>query len=220
MIRPLDKSSEDRSAEARALADALDAYVELHGLSSWRVGVYLFKGARSGIAKLRRTRRPTDAVVARVRAFLASDPPPGLHRRPLGGPRERRDCSTGAWLADRLEALIAEHGLSRYRVSLRLYNSSHAFDRLRQRKPHPATVAKAMAILEARNLDSLRYQQRRSRRRVAAQPIVLPAPPKRPLSFEEQLQRVLSGQARVVPKLVIPAREHDFTLAGVSAGML
>lgn len=35
--------------------------------------------------------------------------------------------------------------------------------------------------------------------------------------FERQISRVMEGKARVVPKISIRPREHDFTLGGVSA---
>lgn len=40
--------------------------------------------------------------------------------------------------------------------------------------------------------------------------------PKRPMTFEEQLQAVAEGRARVVDKWQPPAREYDYTLGGVS----
>lgn len=39
--------------------------------------------------------------------------------------------------------------------------------------------------------------------------------PKRPMTFEEQLEAVASGRARIVEKWSPPSQRYDFTLAGV-----
>lgn len=207
-----------RADQARILATALEVYCARHGLAKWRVGVLLFKGCRSGIPKLRRTRYPTERVLTRVRSFLAAAPPPGLHRRPLGGPRIRRDCSTGAHLAARLEALIAEHGLSTRRVTMHLFKSPHGFNRLREHKPQRRTALKVEAFLANPPIDALRGSPQAELARLP----ILPSgrrPPRR-LTFEQQLALVAAGKARIVAVQPIRKCNPDVTLGGVSASML
>jgi hypothetical protein len=43
---------------------------------------------------------------------------------------------------------------------------------------------------------------------------------RKPVSFEETLQRVAEGRAQVVEKLRLPSQDYGFTLGGVSAGMV
>lgn len=211
----------DRSAECRALADALEAYCAEHALARWRVSVLVFKGCRCGIKKLRESKRPTARVLDRVRAFLANSPPPGLHRRPSGGPRKRREGSTGEHLALKLEALIAEHELPSRRVSIFLFNSPHGIQRLRERKPQRRTIVKVEEFLAAPPISELRAPRKKRPKHVARIVLSPPRPARRaPLSFDEQLRRVLSGQARVVTKPRMPVRQHEMTLGGVSGGLL
>lgn len=211
--------AEHRAAQARILASALELYCANHGLARWRVGVYLFKGCRTPILKLRNTKQPTEETLRRVRAFLAEPPPPGLHRRPLGGPRVRRDCSTGAWLADKLEAFIAEHQLASRRVALHLFNSPHGITRLRELKPWRRTVLRVEAFLQHPDIASLREPVKRK----PPEPFMLrpvPSALRRSYTFEEQLARVLSGQARVVTKIPLTPRGYERSLIGSSAEMV
>lgn len=207
-------TASERAAQARILANALDAYCVRHGLARWRVGVVLFNGCRAGIAKLRKTRRPAAKTLDRVREFLENSPPPGLHRRPLGGPRKRRDRSTGEWLAVRLDKLIAEHDLNPRRVAMHLFNSPHGIRRLREKKPQRRTVEKVAAFLARPDIPALREPPIRSEKRR----VFVPVPPRRraPLSFEEQLALVRAGKARVVLNLPIRSRVPDVTLGGVT----
>lgn len=203
------------AAEARDLADALEAYCAEHGLALSRVGVHLFGGARSGIKLLRLKKFPHKTTLDRVRAFLAAPPPPGLHRRPGGGPRIRRDRSTGEYLALKIEALIAAHDLSPHRVSVHLFKSNHGLQRLREQKPQRSTVERVEAFLEKPPLHLLRPLVVRPRR-----VFVRPVREKPRLTFEEQLALVAAGKVRIAPVLRVRSPEPAFTLGGVSAGML
>lgn len=203
-----------RSAEARALADALDAYCARYGLATSRVGEHLFKGARSGISLLRHRKRPTERLLARIRQFLAEPPPSGLHRRPCGGARKRRDCSTGEWLAVQVEALIAEHNLSPRSVAQHLFNSPNTLKRLRTMKPQKRTVERVLAFLRAPDIEAMRKPVARA----SKPPLVPVAPvvsrPRLPLTFEQQLALVASGKASIVEKVRIPERQFDRSLTG------
>jgi hypothetical protein len=204
----------ERAVRARILANALEAYCVAHSLARWRVCVLLFKGCRSGIAKLRASKNPRPATLERVREFISGPPPLGLHRRPLGGKRVRRDNSTGAWLASKVDALIAEHGLSPRIVSLRLFNSPHGLRRLREQKPQRRTVERIQAFLERPDIASLKPPPVR---KLEPRPAFIAPLRSRPrLTFQEQLALVEAGKAQVVPKLTIHRRDPEMTLGGVT----
>lgn len=213
-----------RAEEARLLANALEAYCERHELAQSRVGVLLFKGGRGGIAKLRRTQNPYRSTLDRVRAFLASPPPPGLHKRPLGGKRIRRNPASGVDLADKLDALIAEHGWKRREVSLQLFNSPDGINRLRTMKPQAHVRARVEAFLRRPSLDDCDTLRARHHRAPSApkpkqepQPIIVKVQ-RTPLTFEEKLALVAAGRVGImeVPKF---AKGFDMSLVGCAAGM-
>lgn len=130
-----------------ALADELVSYAERHRLAAWRVAQHLF-GGRNGISRLRRSAHPHKATILKVRAFLAAPPPPGFERQAAGGPRVADVGGvSGEALAVELDALIADHGLSKGAVGRLLYGQSSGVETLRKSSPRRATVAKVRALL-------------------------------------------------------------------------
>jgi hypothetical protein len=145
-----------------ALAAELTDYAKRHGLALSRVGAHVF-GNKSIIMRLRHPGRvPQQRTIAKARAFLSAPPPPGLEPRPAGGARIADCGATGAELADELEAMIAEHQLSKTAVGLHLYGHRSGVDVLRRSNPRRSTVAKVRALLADPPLDRLRGKSSRN----------------------------------------------------------
>lgn len=160
------------------LTAMLDAYVERHGLARNRVGMHLF-GSQGALVRLRRTPAPRPPTVAKVRAFVAGDPPPGLELGPRG---TLAVGISGAQLAAELDALIARHGLSETAVGLRLFNNRSGVKALRKSgHPRLRTVTKVRALLADPRLAELRSRAPRGDRRYSenrpSDPTLRPADP-------------------------------------------
>jgi hypothetical protein len=153
----------------RALADALEAYAERHGLATCRLSHHLL-GGRNAIKRLRRS-TPQRATAERIEALLAGPPPAGLERRAAGGSRVAENGGvSGASLAAELDALIADHGLSKVRVGMHVYGNSHGVELLRRSNPRRKTVARVRALLADPPLDDLRSRATTTFGTTAAQP--------------------------------------------------
>jgi hypothetical protein len=131
-----------------ALAAELRDYCTRHDLSEWRVSMHLF-GARNGLARLGARSRLHEKSIRKIRALLDAPPPDGLKRQEPGGPRKPENGGvSGAELADQIEAMIAEHGLSKVAVSRMVYkNSDRSIDRLRECTPQRRIVERVRALL-------------------------------------------------------------------------
>jgi hypothetical protein len=136
---------------------------------------------------------------------------------------------TGAELADRLEALIAEHGLSRTRVGLKIYGNRDGVSVLRHANPRRATVARILALLADPPIEDLKprdaWASRRAKREVmeviepggCAPPVITSRKPgQAPLSFEEQVARVERGEVGIGPNVRIGRPDPAGTLGGVT----
>jgi hypothetical protein len=214
------------------LAKELAHHCKLHGLSSARVGLHLFH-ARNGIGRLRVTYQPRPETIAKIRAFLASPPSDDVRVQPSGGPRVADNGGiTGAELADQVEAVIAEHNLSKRKVGELIYSNGHGVDLLRGAgRPHKATIEKVRAFLANPPIEDLKKRNPWTGRRATAaareggaagcNTPAAPKPAKRGLSFEEQLALVASGKATITNVVRIPMRASpEQTLGGVATGML
>jgi hypothetical protein len=141
---------------AAELFAAVMDHCERHDLSSTRVGKHLF-GGNNGLLRLRDGSKPQARTLAKLRAFLASAPSDDLRRRPAGGPRVADNGGiTGAELAAKLDALIAEHGLSKSAVGQHLVGQSSGVATIRHSNPRRKTVERILAFLADPPLDQLK----------------------------------------------------------------
>lgn len=219
-----------------ALADALERYVKAHGLAMWRVSEHLSLG-RSGAARLRRTTRPRQATINKVRACLAAEPDQAWRIRPTGGARVPKHGVTGAGLAARLDALIAEHGLSKSAVGLLIYSNVHGVERLRLAMPHRKTIAKVEALLadppiaqlrrkpSGRTADAVRKPTRRRESppavRIPREGIVIAPPAAVDEPVRERIDPEIDGAPMATflqPAEIAWCSQCDQRVSGVKAG--
>lgn len=206
------------------LADRLTEYCTTHGLAQHRVLKHL---CIAGFGALRK-HQPRSKTVEKILAFLHAPPPPGLEARPAGGPRvPDAGGITGAELAARLDALIAEHGLSKSAVGKRLVGQASGVATIRHSNPRRKTVERILAFLADPPIEELKPRDAwvTRRARMAAGPDDLPLAlpvlaPSKPTasgrSFEEQLGRVERGEVGICPNFKIGRPDPSVTLGGVT----
>lgn len=197
-------AAHDAPPTGAELADQLVRYAESHGLALIRVGDHLFGGNKSGIGKLRKTKRPIRRTIDRVTAFLAAPPPEELKRQRSGDPRVPQNGNgvTGAELADALDAMIAKHGLSKVAVSRLVYSGSDgSIERLRRCMPQRSTVEKVRALLADPPIEQLRTRGPVTREEEQPEGARAPAAPK-PSIVRQTID--IPRQPKIDPQTDIP----------------